>query len=304
MKKLYLFPGKIILSTEPAEITTILGSCVAIAIFDPTTKMGGLIHYLLDEPGKGEAASPRYGSYALPSLLKMMSDRGANMKRLQAKVYGGASVLGNMNIGKGIGSTNADVAWKILEQYKIPVLEQNTGGTRGRRIVFNTANFQVKHDFMRETTRVVSSVEEIPTVVSPDFKVSGKIGIIDPSSALGNYFSKMFKKNGFDVIGAASDETEAYSLVYWSKPKLLVLGNHEPESEGIKILQELKKYGKLPPVVLYSFGGDGDAVREALKLGVSDYVYTPVRYDPNTLIRISNILMEKIKAYLDHEVAA
>jgi two-component system chemotaxis response regulator CheB len=302
MKNLYLFPGKIILSLEPAHITTILGSCVAVAIYDPATKMGGLIHYLLDQPGGGDTPSPRYGNYALPALLKMMSDHGANMKRLQAKVYGGASVLGNMNIGKDIGTTNADMAWKILEQYKIPVLEQNTGGTRGRRIVFDTSNFHVKHDFMRETTRV-HSAEEIPTVVSADFKVSGNIGIIDPSSALANYFAKMFKKNGFDVIGAASDETEAYSLVYWGKPKILVLGNQEPESEGIKILHQLKKYGKLPTVVLYSFGGQGQSVREALKLGIADYVYTPVRYDPNNLIRISNILMEKIKAFLDQEAA-
>lgn len=304
MKNLYLFPGKIILSVEPAEITTILGSCVAVAVFDPSTKMGGLIHYLLDEPGGGDAPSPRYGSYALPALLKMMQDNGANMKRLQAKVYGGASVLGNMNIGKDIGSTNADIAWKILEHYKIPVLEQNTGGTRGRRIVFNTTNFHVKHDFMRETTRIIASAEEIPTIVAPGFKATGNIGIIDPSSALGNYFAKMFKKNGFDVIGAASDDTEAYSLIHWGKPKLLVLGNQEPESEGIRILQQLKKYGNLPPIVLYSFGGQGQSVREALRLGVADYVHTPVRYDPNNLIRISNILMEKIKAFLDQEAAA
>ncbi len=302
MKKHYLFPGKIILSVEPAEIATILGSCVAVALHDPVTKIGGLIHYLLDENGSGDTPSPRYGSYALPTLVNMMKEKGAKINKLQAKVYGGASVLGNVNIGKDIGSSNAEIAWRFLEQNKIPVLEQNTGGTRGRKIVLTTNTFHVKHEFMRETTRVASA-EEIPVVVSPEFRAAGKIGIIDPSSALGNYFSKIFKKNGFDVIGAASDETEAYSLIYWSKPSLLVLGTQEPESEGVKLLMELKKYGNLPPVVLYSFGGQGAAVREALKLGIVDYVHTPVHYDPNTLVRISNILMEKIKAFLDQEAA-
>ena len=94
MKKVFLLPGQMTFSTIETEVTTILGSCVAVALYDPKTKIGGMNHYLLPKPTKGEAPSGRYGSHANASLLSQIIKAGANKKTLIAKVYGGGNVMG------------------------------------------------------------------------------------------------------------------------------------------------------------------------------------------------------------------
>ncbi len=150
MKQIYLFPGTLAASREPAEITTILGSCVAIALYDRELHLGGLNHYLLPEAQSSDPRSARYGNCALPLLLQALEAFGSRPRTLLAKVYGGANVLLNVTIGEGIGRLNVQLALNLLAELKIPVIEQNTGGTLGRRIVLNTGNFEVRHEFPSE----------------------------------------------------------------------------------------------------------------------------------------------------------
>ena len=95
MKRIYLYPGQLSASADPAEITTLLGSCVAVALFDPKTQMGGLNHYLLPEAPAGEETNPRYGSAAIALLRESLRQLGASPQRLQAKIYGGSRSLGD-----------------------------------------------------------------------------------------------------------------------------------------------------------------------------------------------------------------
>ena len=69
MKTHYLFPGKLAAFKEECVITTLLGSCVAVALHDPDSKVGGLNHYLLPEVMPGEVPNPRYGNFAIPELV-------------------------------------------------------------------------------------------------------------------------------------------------------------------------------------------------------------------------------------------
>lgn len=145
MKQIYLFPGEWAYSREEAEISTILGSCVAVAIYDYKLQTGGLNHYLLPSPPSHEAPSARYGTIAIPLLIEEMIRDGSKKNCLQAKVYGGASVLNGVTIGDGIGVSNIDIAIQILEMMNIPVIEKNVGGLHGRKIALNTFTFEVFH---------------------------------------------------------------------------------------------------------------------------------------------------------------
>jgi chemotaxis receptor (MCP) glutamine deamidase CheD len=137
-RKIYLYPGMLAASAEPAEITTILGSCVAVALHDPLSRVGGLNHYLLPRAAPGEEGSLRYGSVAIPELIREVVGWGADHSRLEARVYGGGDVLGDLSLGNAIGAKNADFARDFLERAGIPVVESDVGGTRGRRLVFYT----------------------------------------------------------------------------------------------------------------------------------------------------------------------
>lgn len=93
MPKHFLYPGQIYVSHEPAIITTILGSCAALVLWDRRLKIGGMNHYLLPEGTETGPNRLRYGNVANPELLRELLALGCSAKNLQAKVFGGSSAF-------------------------------------------------------------------------------------------------------------------------------------------------------------------------------------------------------------------
>ncbi len=152
MKRIYLYPGQLSASADPAEITTLLGSCVAVALFDPKTQMGGLNHYLLPEAPLGEETNPRYGSAAIALLRDSLRQLGASTQRLQAKLYGGSRSLGDASRTQRVGEMNCRFAREELARFRIPILLEDVGGDGGMKIVLQTHTFAVDARRMREQT--------------------------------------------------------------------------------------------------------------------------------------------------------
>jgi chemotaxis protein CheD len=138
-RSLYLHPGRLLVSAEPATIVTILGSCVSVVLHDPATAIGGLNHFVLPHWARGGAASPRFGNVAMRMLLDEMVQRGAEPSRLEAKVFGGASVLEAYRASAWqLGQDNVRVALRHLADAGVPVTASDVGGVRARRLVFDT----------------------------------------------------------------------------------------------------------------------------------------------------------------------
>lgn len=147
MKQFYLYPGQLAAFKEETLVTTLLGSCVAVALFDPEKKVAGLNHYLLPEPSPFDQLSPRYGTYALAQLIREVEALGGRSDRLQAKIYGGGNVINNILNGPTIGQLNINMAEKILKHLQIPIVEKNVGGQKARTIKLNTLTFDIIHKF-------------------------------------------------------------------------------------------------------------------------------------------------------------
>jgi two-component system chemotaxis response regulator CheB len=147
MKQFYLYPGQLAAFKEETLVTTLLGSCVAVALFDPEKKVAGLNHYLLPEPSPFDQLSPRYGTYALAQLIREVEALGGRSDRLQAKIYGGGNVINNILNGPSIGQLNINMAEKILKHLQIPIVEKNVGGQKARTIKLNTLTFDIIHKF-------------------------------------------------------------------------------------------------------------------------------------------------------------
>jgi chemotaxis protein CheD len=125
-------------ATEPTAITTVLGSCVAVCLHDPVATVGGMNHYLLPTHVSREQ-SLRFGTVAIEALLAEVLARGAGRTRLQAKVFGGASVMGVPDAGqRRLGDENVKLALRQLAGLAIPVVDGDVGGTRGRKLVFHS----------------------------------------------------------------------------------------------------------------------------------------------------------------------
>jgi two-component system chemotaxis response regulator CheB len=152
-KNLFLLPGQIACVQQETLITTVLGSCVAVVLHDPLTKIGGMNHFLLPETPNNEIATARYGNFAIPKLIDEIERLGGDRFQLQAKVFGAASVISNNPIGESIGRRNQEIALKILRDSGISIIRKDLGGVRSRKITFNTATFEilVKYNGERES---------------------------------------------------------------------------------------------------------------------------------------------------------
>jgi chemotaxis protein CheD len=138
-KKIYLLPGQLYASAERAVVTTILGSCVSVCLYDPLTQIGGVNHFLLPVADADGQKSPRFGNVAVPDLVAKVVKLGAERKRLQAKLFGGANVIEAFRDQKNhLGMQNVRIARELLAAARIPVIGEDVGGQSGRKLVFLT----------------------------------------------------------------------------------------------------------------------------------------------------------------------
>lgn len=137
LKRVTIMQGETRVSDDPGVIlTTVLGSCIAACLYDPVTKVGGLNHFLLAEPGSGETdvrSLHRYGVYAMEVLINAMMAMGATRSNLKARIYGGASLRDGF---RDIGATNALFARRFLRDERIALVGEDVGGHGARRVEF------------------------------------------------------------------------------------------------------------------------------------------------------------------------
>jgi len=152
LENYFCYPAEVFVSDKPREIQTILGSCVAICLYDKRLLMGGLNHYLLPVwEGQG-LASPKYGNVAIERLVEKML-KTSIMGDIIAKVFGGANLMNLQENVYRIGERNIGIAEEILSQYKIPIIGSSVGGAYGRKILFNSHTGEVLVKYLNGTAR-------------------------------------------------------------------------------------------------------------------------------------------------------
>lgn len=138
---IYLHPGQIFASSEPTVVTTIVGSCVAICLWDSVHRQAGMNHYLLPY-GAGEGPSgARFGNVAIERLIGRLLELGSRKKDLQAKLFGGACVIEAFkNRQNHLGRKNVELARRLLKREEISVVSEDVGGTNGRKLILHSDN--------------------------------------------------------------------------------------------------------------------------------------------------------------------
>ena len=129
----------------PDILTTLgLGSCIGIALWDPTTKIGGLAHVMLPDSTRirNNSNIAKFADTGITELVRQMEEMGVPRKRLVAKIAGGArmfEVSGSTSVGN-IGEKNAIASKQKLKELGIPILAEDTGLNYGRTVELNCAN--------------------------------------------------------------------------------------------------------------------------------------------------------------------
>lgn len=126
---------------SPGILTTIgLGSCVGIVLYDPLTKIAGLVHIMLPYSDKisDNSNKLKFADTGIQILIEEMVKIGANSKRLISKIAGGAQMFSskiNSDI-MNIGERNAIATKEALGKLGIPIVAEDIGGNYGRTIEF------------------------------------------------------------------------------------------------------------------------------------------------------------------------
>jgi chemotaxis protein CheD len=128
--EVFLAPGVVHCTSVPSRVTTILGSCVAVCLWDKVQRVGGINHFILPYR-RQDRPSPRFGDVAIENLVEKMQRLGCNLDSMRAKVFGGAAVLPFASGGDPVGEQNIRMAMECLREHGIPVIAQRTGGRTG-----------------------------------------------------------------------------------------------------------------------------------------------------------------------------
>lgn len=115
-----------------------LGSCIGIALFDPTSKIGGLLHIMLPDSSQARSNEnpAKFADTGIPLMLKDMIALGAVKARVVAKIAGGAQMFkfANATDVMRVGERNAEMVKSILKDLNIRLLANDTGGNYGRTV--------------------------------------------------------------------------------------------------------------------------------------------------------------------------
>lgn len=153
-----IFAGEYFISSERDVISTVLGSCISVCLYDSENRIGGMNHFMLPEAGQSKSQlygnsglnkdklteeSMRYGITAMEVLIGEMQKNGAERSNLKAKIFGGGRVINKDFSGSTVGDKNIGFAKAYLKTEKIPIESEDVGSTYGRKIFFLTGNNSV-----------------------------------------------------------------------------------------------------------------------------------------------------------------
>lgn len=158
LAKHYLYPGTLFVHRRPHLVTTVLGSCVSVCLWNQTAGFGGINHYLLPLWNGEGLPTPKYGNIAIEKLVEKVKNLSAPGDKLIAKVFGGASMWEKTEGLLAIGQRNIEFAIESLEQHKIPIISSDLGGYHGRKLIFNSGDGTVLMRRQR-SMRVVAPVK-------------------------------------------------------------------------------------------------------------------------------------------------
>ena len=154
MPRKFLRPGEWYAKREPVVAETLVGSCVAVCLYNYKENFGAMNHFLMDRSrDPAERDIGRYGVLSTRRIVEAVMAIDPNATHYRATVIGGAAVLKTPNADTGIGRANVEAALEVLRSAGIRVAGQEVGGTRGRRIRFNTQTGEIECRFAGDIPR-------------------------------------------------------------------------------------------------------------------------------------------------------
>jgi len=300
MSEVFLRPGELSFETRPTRIVTVLGSCIAVCIFDQRKKIGGMCHYYLPEPAQDkiitENEEDKYGVFAIKNLLRHFKENGSRREDLLVKVVGGGHVLSQIaQSDDAVGSANIKMARQIIRQFGLRIAAESVGGFHGRKVRFysESGKLELKRIEKSEENSIAGPVTK-PSPSSFRYNDKIKVLIVDDSKPVRLVLRKMLEKDSLiEIVGEAVDGIDAEEKVKQLNPDLLTLDIHMPRMDGLTFLGRLMQSHPIPAIIVTAMNleASGDLFT-ALEKGAFDYIQKP---EFSNMDEIGAELISKIK---------
>lgn len=152
---LLLLPAQLYFGNRPARVKTLLGSCVALTLWHPQRRVGGMCHYLLPERRHGDPAagrrSGRFASDAIPLMVEALEHLGTRATDYEAHLYGGADTLpDHITQRPNIGMRNIEIGWTLVDQFGFQLMGVDVGDHVPRTVELDLRSGEVR---MRRSER-------------------------------------------------------------------------------------------------------------------------------------------------------
>ncbi|MFH1090533.1 MAG: response regulator [Pseudomonadota bacterium] len=292
-ERVFLLPGEYIISKKPHDVTTLLGSCVAVCLYTRTGNFGGMNHFMLSTNATGER-SGKYGDYSTQTIIQMMERGAGTLKGAEAMIFGGANVVGAIRSASNIGENNVKMARKILEQYKIPVTQEQIGGNTGLKIRYQTWDnvVQCRHiERSQFAETMLAKVEHLDTN-----KI--RVLIVDDSAVVRSLLAKaMENEPDIEIVGQAKDAFEARELLLEKNPDVITLDIIMPKMDGVTFLKKLMVYYPKPVIICSTIAKAGSKVElRADEIGAVAVVDKETLNLYQGLDTVKKILLPKVRS--------
>jgi len=155
---IYLKPGEIHFSNEPARVVTVLGSCISVVMYDRRTRVGAICHAVMPSISYGTVKKSaagndfQYVDTSMKWMLEKFAELGIKAKDLEVKIFGGSEIFYDTkyNSTVSIGSKNIEAAMKFIQKLDLKLKAWNVGGSKGRKLIFYTDTGEVFTKFVEK----------------------------------------------------------------------------------------------------------------------------------------------------------
>lgn len=122
-----------------------LGSCIGAFLYDPSTKIGGVVHVLLPQSPNGTGQEAKYADTGIRLLFREVVREGARKHRLTAKLVGGAQMFPDLNLKMNdIGRQNVLQSRRTLQELRVPLAAEDVEGDKGRSAYYSMDDGSVR----------------------------------------------------------------------------------------------------------------------------------------------------------------
>jgi len=255
MEKIFLLPGELCVSPKPIMMATLLGSCVAVCVYNRQSNLAGMNHFIRDHRADSPDSYGKFGDTSTSRLIQRLqeSDNDKSAGRYEAKIFGGCGVVGKQGLGADTGTKNIAVARWVLKEFKIPVVQEDVGGKQGRRIYFNTKTFDV------QVLPIVSRSKDLS-----DRKI--RVLIVDDSEIVRKILRKDIESSqDLEVCAEASNAFEARDKLLEFDPDVISLDIIMQGMSGLDFLEKVMKYRPKPVVIVSTIAKAGSPIAKRAK---------------------------------------